>query len=113
MVEMFAQDILGACVRALLPSPQASGYLPAILPQPQAQRAIITADELLITAFGWLAGAFNKKVLFETALFESLGETTVLMNRQHSSRQTFFDLFGELNFFIVKSMVILFSVPRS
>ncbi len=27
---------------------------------------------------------------------ESLGETTVLMNRQHSSQQKFFDLFGEL-----------------
>ncbi len=28
--------------------------------------AIVTADELII-AFGWLAGAFNKKVQFETA----------------------------------------------
>jgi hypothetical protein len=30
--------------------------------------AIVTADELII-AFGWLAGAFNKKVQFETAPF--------------------------------------------
>jgi hypothetical protein len=52
----------------------------------------------LIIAFGWLAGAFNKKVLFETALSESLGETTVLMNRQHSSQQKFFDHLGELKF---------------
>ncbi len=28
--------------------------------------AIVTTDELII-AFGWLAGAFNKKVQFETA----------------------------------------------
>ena len=28
--------------------------------------AIVTADELII-AFGWLAGAFNKKVQFKTA----------------------------------------------
>ena len=55
---------------------------------------IVTADELII-AFGWLAGAFTKKVLFETAQSENLGETTVLMNRQHSSQQKFFDLLGE------------------
>ena len=29
--------------------------------------AIVTTDELII-AFGWLAGAFNKKVQFETAV---------------------------------------------
>ncbi len=29
---------------------------------------------------------------------EILGETTVLMNRQHSSQQKFFDLLGELKF---------------
>jgi hypothetical protein len=46
--------------------------------------AIVTADELII-AFGWLAVAFNKKV-FEKALSESLGETTVLMNRQHPTK---------------------------
>jgi hypothetical protein len=45
---------------------------------------IVTADELII-AFGWLAVAFNKKV-FEKALSESLGETTVLMNRQHPTK---------------------------
>ena len=58
---------------------------------------IVTADELII-AFGWLAGAFTKKVLFETAQSENLGETTVLMNSQHSSQQKFFDLLGELKF---------------
>jgi hypothetical protein len=59
--------------------------------------AIITANELIIT-FGWMAGAFNKKVLFETALSESPEETTVLKNRQHSSQQNFFDLLIELKF---------------
>jgi hypothetical protein len=49
---------------------------------------IVTADELII-AFGWLAGAFTKKVLFETAQPENLGETTVLMNSQHSSQHFF------------------------
>ncbi len=42
MVEMFAQDILGTLptpVRTLLHSPQAGGYLPAILPQPQGHSA--------------------------------------------------------------------------
>ncbi len=57
----------------------------------------VTADELII-AFGWLAGAFNKKVLFKTAQSESLRETTVLMKSQHSSQQKFFDLLGELKF---------------
>ncbi len=52
----------------------------------------------MIIAFGWLAGAFNKKVLFETAQCESLGETKVLMSRQHSNQQKFFDLLGELKF---------------
>ena len=32
----------------------------------RAEKALVTADELII-AFGWLAGAFNKKVQFETA----------------------------------------------
>jgi hypothetical protein len=36
--------------------------------------AIVTADELIIV-FGWLTGAFNKKVQVETALSESLGHS--------------------------------------
>ncbi len=63
----------------------------------ESQRAIITADELII-AFGWLEGAFNKTVLFKTALSQSLGEITVLMNSQHSRQQKFFDLLSELKY---------------
>ncbi len=45
MVEIFAQDILGTQptpVRALLPSPQDGGYLPAILPQPQGHSTLLS-----------------------------------------------------------------------
>jgi hypothetical protein len=84
MLEMFAQDILGtlptpvrAAGRALLQSPQAGLF--ARKSTAGSQHAFITADELVIV-FGRLAGAFNTTVLFETALSQSLGETTVLTN---------------------------------
>ncbi len=45
---------------------------------------------------GWQALSTRKFCSRQPCLSESLGETTVLMNRQYSSQQMFFDLLGEL-----------------
>ena len=67
MARRRAEKALGSrtvCIQGIPGHQNSSNLLGAL--NRRVTLAIVTADELII-AFGWLAGAFNKKVQFDTA----------------------------------------------